>query len=80
MDGLIDSGSTNSFIHPDAVARCSLHIEPSYSSVSMASTDHSSRVLGTCLVKLKMNECEYHDVQLSVLPNLCSDVILGQDF
>lgn len=80
IEGLIDSGSSESFIHPDVVTLCSLKTEPSKTAVSMASTSLSARTAGACCVNIKVNERDYQNVRLTVLPNLCSDVILGQDF
>ena len=32
------------------------------------------------MCKLKLKDQHYNEVKLSILPNLCSDVILGHDF
>ena len=40
-DGLIDSGSSESFIHPDLVERHSLRVHESHSTVTMAKTSLS---------------------------------------
>ena len=52
VDGLIDSGSIESFIHPDLVKCHSLTVHPSSGSVSMASTSLSQQSLGYCLIDL----------------------------
>ena len=80
MDGLVDSGSSESFIHPDLVKRHSLIVHHSSGAVSMASTSLSTRTSGFCQVDLRVNGQDYKDMRLTVLPQLCSDVILGQDF
>ena len=79
-DGLIDSGSSGSFIHPDLVKRHSLNVQQSQSAVTMASTSLSAHTSGVCKVNIKVNGRDYESVRLTVLPKLCSDVILGQDF
>jgi len=79
-DGLIDSGSSESFVHPNIVKSHSLHINPSSNQVSMASSSLSTRTEGYCEVNLTLNGRIYRKVRLSVLPGLCTDVILGQDF
>ena len=79
-EGLIDSGSSESFIHPDLVKRLSLPIHQSHSAVTMASTSFSAQTSGFCAVNVRVNGRNYENVRLSVLPHLCSDVILGQDF
>ena len=46
----------------------------------MASSSLSTRTEGYCEVILTMNGRIYANERLSVLPGLCADVILGQDF
>ncbi|KAK4319870.1 hypothetical protein Pmani_009216 [Petrolisthes manimaculis] len=80
VDCLIDSGSSKSFIHPDVVQRLSLATHSLSEKVAMASTNLSTNTMGFCQVNLKVSGQEYHGVRLTVLPQLCSEVILGQDF
>ncbi|KAK4314282.1 hypothetical protein Pmani_014433 [Petrolisthes manimaculis] len=80
IDGLIDSGSSESFIHPDLVKQLSLDVQQSQSAVTLASTSFSAKATGLCTVNIKVNGRDYENVRLTVLPQLCSDVILGQDF
>ncbi|XP_045130528.1 uncharacterized protein LOC123515737 [Portunus trituberculatus] len=80
IDGLIDSGSSQSFVHPDIVKRHSLRVQQSKSAVTIASTSFSTQTFGFCTVDLKVNGRTYESVRLTVLPQLCSNVILGQDF
>ena len=46
----------------------------------MASSSHSSSTLGYCVVSLSLNGREYSNVKLSVMANLCCDIILGHHF
>ena len=80
VDGLMDSGSSESFIHPGLVNRFSLTLHPSTCEVSMASASLSTSTSKFCLVDLQVQGRNYKDVRLSVLLELCSDIILGQDF
>ena len=80
VDGLIDSGSSGSFIHPNIVSRHNLSVYSSQNAISMATTSLSAQTSGYCKVDLTVNNQDYNDVRLAVLPQLCSDVILGQDF
>lgn len=79
-DGLIDSGSSMSFIHPDLVERHSLNVQQSKCAVTMASTSLSAHTSGVCEVNINVNGRGYERVCLTVLPKLCCDVVLGQDF
>ena len=80
VDCLIDSGSSESFIHPDLIERHSLAVNSFRSAVTMAATSLSAQTTGFCEVDLKGNGQDYSGVRLTVLPKLCADVILGQDF
>ncbi|XP_071836380.1 uncharacterized protein [Apostichopus japonicus] len=79
-DCLIDSGSTESFIHPQLAKALSLELKPSGVSVNMASSSLSVKTKGVCYVDIVLNRHCYKNVILGVLPGLCADVILGQDF
>ena len=79
-DCLIDSGSTESFIHPNLAKLHSLKINPASNQVSMASSSLLTRTEGYCEASLILDGRDYRNVRLSVLPGLCADVILGQDF
>ena len=80
VNGLTDSGSTDSFIHPNFVSWLSLPVSRSDKPVTMASTSMTTNSAGFCVVDIHLNGRRYEKVKLSVLPQLCADVILGQDF
>lgn len=46
----------------------------------MALTSLKTHVLGNCFVDIHLNEHMYSSIRLGVLKDLCSDIILGQDF
>ena len=77
---LIDSGSSESFIHPGLVKSAALHVYPSSGTISMATSSLATNVSGYCLVGLVFGGRTYSRVRLSVLPELCADLILGLDF
>ncbi|KAI3378314.1 hypothetical protein SNEBB_002033 [Seison nebaliae] len=80
VNALIDSGSTESFINPGIVKLHSLKVLKNKSTVSMASSSLSTKTLGCCEVTITVNNKTYKDFRLTVLPELCMDVILGLDF
>ena len=53
---------------------------PSSQNISMALTTLNTHVLGNCFIDLTLNGLVYITTRLGVLKNLCSDMILGQDF
>ncbi|KRX47069.1 Retrovirus-related Pol polyprotein from transposon gypsy, partial [Trichinella murrelli] len=77
---LIDTGSSESFIHPEVVKRLGLKTIQSSEPISMASSALSIKALGCITVDLKVQDRLYKSFRLRVLPHLCADVILGQDF
>ena len=79
VKSLIDSGSSISFIHQEVAERLNVKIHPSRTNITLASSQVST-TLGHCFVNLKVNENLYNNFKVSVLPKLCSQVILGQDF
>ncbi|CAH8833617.1 unnamed protein product [Trichobilharzia szidati] len=46
----------------------------------MASTSLTTHTHGHCYVNLRYKDSSYSHIKLSVLPNLCADVLLGHDF
>ena len=77
---LIDSCSTESFIHPRLVETLNL---PKYSDpreISMAQSTLSAKTQGHCFADLELGCKLYSNLHLSILPGLCSDLILGLDF
>lgn len=57
-----------------------LKVVPVTKCISMASSSLTSPVKGHCMVDINLLGKWYSNMQSFVLPNLCSDVILGQDF
>ena len=80
VNALVDSGSTDNFINPKQVERLSLTILPSRETVSMASSSLSAKMKGYCSATIVLHNQTYENVKLYVLPNLCADVILGQNW
>ena len=48
--------------------------------ISMALSTMNTTILGYCEIDLKLNGHDYKNVRLSLLKDLCSDVILVHDF
>ena len=77
---LVDSGSTDSFIHPRLVKACSLFVRPSAGTISLAADTLTAKILGHCAADIKVDSRTYPDVKLHVFPNLCADLIFGQNW
>ena len=77
---LMDTGSSGSLISLSYVRKHRLQMKPATGNVSMASLSLKASIKGQCIVDLNLLGEWYPDVKLSILPHLCSDIILGQDF
>ena len=77
---LVDSGSSESFIHPKLVESASLLVYSTISTILMATSSLETKVSGFCLVDLDLEGRLYCNLHLSVLPELCADLILGLDY
>ena len=72
---LVDSGSSESFIHPKLAESASFLVYLSTSTISIATSSLESKVSGFCLVDLMLEGRPYRNLHLSVLPELCADLI-----
>ena len=79
-EALIDSGGTDNFIHPRHAERCDLQIRSGFETVLMASSASSKKLEGHCVTYINVQGNSYPDVKLHVFPDLCADIILGQDW
>ena len=76
---LVDSGSSESFIHPKLAESASLLVYPTTSTISLTTSSLGTKVSGFCLVdqlESRLNR-NFHS---SVLPELCADLIPCLDF
>ena len=80
VQALFDSGSSESYIHPSLVEVAAISVNPSVGQVSMATSSSSTKTEGSCSVTIKYQGQTYKDFRLSVMPGLCSDLILRIDF
>lgn len=79
VNALIDTGSSDSYIHKRLVEELQLPMQSKNSSVSMAESSLTVEVLGSVTADLTMEGNSYECSELAVLDNLCTDVIVGQD-
>ena len=79
-NALIDTGSTLSHLS-DSFRKClKLKLQNSNQSIGLAVKGCSSSSVGTCKVKVELKGESYHKVPMTVLKNLLTYAILGQDF
>ena len=77
---LIDSGSTNNFIHPRVVKMCSLKSTNCCITIIMATKDLEAQINGFRVTTIIVNKQTYPRVKMHIFPNLCADVILGRNW
>ena len=80
LTALIDSCSSDSFISEDSVKQLCLEIQPSSRNIYMALTTINTSITGCCTITLMLGDNVYNGIHLSVLKDLCSDIILGHNF
>lgn len=78
-DALIDTGSSETYLNESFVLSNNLPIQPSKGYVSMAQTSLRAQSKGFCIVNLSILDHQYANVKISVLPDLCADIIVGHD-
>ena len=76
---LLDSCSTDSFISTEIVNSLDLKICENHKEISLASSAKTSSP-GYVIEDITLSRTEYKSVKLLVLPGLCCDILLGQDF
>ena len=79
LKALIDSGSTDrSFISHKVPKRLKLKKHTSSGLIHMATGVQTTKTAGYCVVDLLRRE--YRNINLNIINDLCTDVILGTDF
>ena len=79
LKALVDTGSTDSYIDASIVRKYRWKIIPSSLSINMASTSLTKKTQGHCVLPLTFKDRHYFQ-KLSLLSDLCADIILGHDF
>lgn len=76
---LIDTGSSDSYLNYTFAKERKFNIHPSTGKVSMASVSLSSSINGYCYIDLEILGNVYTNFKVSLLPKLCTDLIIGHD-
>ena len=79
LNALVDTGSSDSYIHSDIAKTNGWKVFPSTSNINMASTSLTRKTQGHCIIPLTYRDRQYTQ-KLCLLPDLCADIILGHDF
>ena len=80
LNALIDTGSSDSYVSENVARKNQWLTFPSKTQIILASTRLVSNTKGHCFVSLIHKKTIYPGVKLSVLPDLCTDILLGHDF
>ena len=76
---LIDSCSSVSFISEESVKQLGLEIQPSSRNIYKALTTMNTSITECGTITLMLGDNVYNGIRLSVLRDLCSDIILGHN-
>ena len=74
---LLDTGTTESYIHEDLVKNLKLKFQGELSRISLASVGTSAQVRGFVLVSVEVFS-HWYELKMGVVRELCADLILGQ--
>ena len=80
LKALLDTGSADNFVSKTSVDAAGLHTKKRHSVVSMASSSLSVELSEYCVCDLTFNGDTYRDIEMTVLPDACTEVILGVPF
>ena len=76
---LIDTGSTNSYLSKSFVDQNHITYTSLRFVANMANTSLKTEIHGICNVKLQFSQHAYEQVEFFIMPDLVSDVIIGDD-
>ena len=77
---LVDSGASENFIDKQIAKKSGLVVFGKSSAIGMASSQLCLDTLGKVSAELNLSGTLYPNVFFNVLPKLCADVIVGQEF
>ena len=77
---MVDSGSSGSFFKLSRARAIGLPIYPSCEEITMAASNLSSTTAGHTSINVELDGHRYENYTVNLLPNLCTDLILGRDF
>lgn len=77
---LVDSGATDTLMDAGLVRKLGLRLQGNASKISLASKDLIADIKGLVIANLILGARKYPSFRFEVMENLCSEIILGQDF
>ena len=80
IKALVDSGSSDNFIHLSITQRLRLKKQETSKTVSMEASSFTVIMLGYFVADIQLNNRTYENAKFFILQNLCVDMISGQDW
>ena len=80
VDCLLDTGASGNFMSEDTAKSTKMKLHGKPFKVSMATNKLSANLLGQVITDIKVQGRTYSNISFGVVPFLCADVILGQNF
>ena len=76
---MIDSGSLGTFMKQSLAKRLKLLVFAKEKTVPLADDNHVAKVVGEVIVDVEINGVKHENVVVEIIPDLCTDVIIGRD-
>ena len=80
LSTLVDTGSSKNYIDFSIAQSLQLDVQPTSLEVGFAQASIKQIALGVCYVDICLNDRTYRNVELFVLKQLCSELLLGKEF
>ena len=80
VNALLDTGASNSHVNEEVAQQLNLEIAESTACIGLAVKGCCSKSLGACKATVGLQQRIYKEVPFTMLKDLLTDVVLGQDF
>ena len=79
LEGLIDTGSSLTFLNERLAEICKVKVKPYHGKITLANSALSTDIAGCSMVSLQMQDHTYPNFQVLIMKNLCTDFLIGHD-
>ena len=79
-EALLDTGAGQNFMDKDFASRNKISFRPVRYTVGLAQSSCTGEVIGLCEVTLSVKGDKYQRVKMSIMKDLVSEIVLGEDF
>ena len=80
IQAVVDTASSDSYINEDLAKQLKLRIKKGSRNVTLANSSASAQTIGTARVDMMVNGRKYEDFEVTIMRELCTDMLVGIDF